>query len=632
MTANSPELMSPSAPTGLARGVSSPAARELVDARHRLDDRRVRGPVGYGESPGRRSPTPTRRSTDGVHGARPRRSPRPMRSSAPDLKFSATTSKCGASASTSSRPGVVLRSMATLRLSRLLRRNVAPDRSARRDRSSPAANRDPTRRSAARSSRRRRRAAPAAASRTAGPASARARARGRRRAACRTAPLPRSPRHRAARSPLRVTLSTVDGEQGTGDSGGAVRRRRRYPAAMRGILSWSAYLPYRRLDRSEIAPFVGQGGGKGTRTVASYDEDSTTMAVEAGAPRAARHRRRPRASCCSARPAFPPTPTRPTPPRIHAALRLPTRPPARSTSARRPRSAVGGLLLGAHRKRRRRARGEPPTSAPACPAAPRRPPEGDAAAAFVVGDDADGPGRGRVRRDRRASPTSSSSGGARPGELRTKVWDERFSEIDVRAARRRRRGTRRSSRPGSPPATSPLAAVAAPAPRVARGRREARRRPGHRRPLVDGRQHRCRAAGRAPRRRCWSRPNPGRSSRWSCWPTAPTCSCSAPPTRSASYRPARRLATQIAAGGAGHLRQVPRLAGHAPGRAAAPARTATRVGHGRGAQRGLEVRLRRLEGARHRRRPPASGARVTRRRRTPTRWIPCRSPTPRARS
>ena len=50
---------------------------------------------------------------------------------------------------------------------------------------------------------------------------------------------------------------------------------------MRGILSWAAYLPYRRLDRSEIAAFVGQGGGKGTRTVASYDEDSTTMAVEA---------------------------------------------------------------------------------------------------------------------------------------------------------------------------------------------------------------------------------------------------------------------------------------------------------------------------------------------------------------
>ena len=50
---------------------------------------------------------------------------------------------------------------------------------------------------------------------------------------------------------------------------------------MSGILGFGAYLPYRRLDRSDIAPVVGQGGGKGTRTVASFDEDPTTMAVEA---------------------------------------------------------------------------------------------------------------------------------------------------------------------------------------------------------------------------------------------------------------------------------------------------------------------------------------------------------------
>jgi 3-hydroxy-3-methylglutaryl CoA synthase/uncharacterized OB-fold protein len=50
---------------------------------------------------------------------------------------------------------------------------------------------------------------------------------------------------------------------------------------MRGILGWGVHLPLRRLDRSAIAPVAGQGGGKGSRTVASYDEDSTTMAVEA---------------------------------------------------------------------------------------------------------------------------------------------------------------------------------------------------------------------------------------------------------------------------------------------------------------------------------------------------------------
>ena len=50
---------------------------------------------------------------------------------------------------------------------------------------------------------------------------------------------------------------------------------------MRGILGSGAYLPYRRLDRSQITGFVGSGGGKGTRTVSSYDEDTTTMGVEA---------------------------------------------------------------------------------------------------------------------------------------------------------------------------------------------------------------------------------------------------------------------------------------------------------------------------------------------------------------
>jgi hydroxymethylglutaryl-CoA synthase len=51
---------------------------------------------------------------------------------------------------------------------------------------------------------------------------------------------------------------------------------------MRGIISYGSYIPYRRLDRSEIASVMGSGGGKGTRSVASYDEDTTTMAVEAG--------------------------------------------------------------------------------------------------------------------------------------------------------------------------------------------------------------------------------------------------------------------------------------------------------------------------------------------------------------
>jgi hydroxymethylglutaryl-CoA synthase len=49
-----------------------------------------------------------------------------------------------------------------------------------------------------------------------------------------------------------------------------------------GIAAWGTYLPYWRLQRSAIAGVLGSGGGKGTRAVASYDEDTTTLAVEAG--------------------------------------------------------------------------------------------------------------------------------------------------------------------------------------------------------------------------------------------------------------------------------------------------------------------------------------------------------------
>ena len=49
----------------------------------------------------------------------------------------------------------------------------------------------------------------------------------------------------------------------------------------RGILGWGAYLPRQRLDRAAIPPVAGGGGGTGTRSVAGYDEDATTMGVAA---------------------------------------------------------------------------------------------------------------------------------------------------------------------------------------------------------------------------------------------------------------------------------------------------------------------------------------------------------------
>jgi 3-hydroxy-3-methylglutaryl CoA synthase len=49
----------------------------------------------------------------------------------------------------------------------------------------------------------------------------------------------------------------------------------------RGILAAGAHLPWWRLERSLIAEANGGRSGRGTRAVASYDEDTTTMGVEA---------------------------------------------------------------------------------------------------------------------------------------------------------------------------------------------------------------------------------------------------------------------------------------------------------------------------------------------------------------
>src|SRR3954471_7788760 len=50
---------------------------------------------------------------------------------------------------------------------------------------------------------------------------------------------------------------------------------------MAGIVAYGTYVPYWRLDRQAIAAALGVPAGRGTRAVASHDEDTTTMGVEA---------------------------------------------------------------------------------------------------------------------------------------------------------------------------------------------------------------------------------------------------------------------------------------------------------------------------------------------------------------
>ncbi len=50
---------------------------------------------------------------------------------------------------------------------------------------------------------------------------------------------------------------------------------------MDGIVAYGSYIPYYRLERKAIAEALGSPAGQGNRSVASYDEDTTSMAVEA---------------------------------------------------------------------------------------------------------------------------------------------------------------------------------------------------------------------------------------------------------------------------------------------------------------------------------------------------------------
>jgi 3-hydroxy-3-methylglutaryl CoA synthase len=50
---------------------------------------------------------------------------------------------------------------------------------------------------------------------------------------------------------------------------------------MAGIVSYGSYIPYRRLKRAAIAAVLGVPAGRGERAVASFDEDSVSMGVEA---------------------------------------------------------------------------------------------------------------------------------------------------------------------------------------------------------------------------------------------------------------------------------------------------------------------------------------------------------------
>ena len=59
---------------------------------------------------------------------------------------------------------------------------------------------------------------------------------------------------------------------------------------MAGISAYGTYVPYARLDRKTIAEALGTPPGKGTRAVASHDEDTTSMGEVSPTAFSASHR------------------------------------------------------------------------------------------------------------------------------------------------------------------------------------------------------------------------------------------------------------------------------------------------------------------------------------------------------
>ena len=278
-----------------------------------------------------------------------------------------------------------------------------------------------------------------------------------------------------------------------------------------------------------------------------------------------------------------PTSTRPTPPPIHAALRLAADVPRLRRRRRRCARRSARCALALDRPGHARS-WSAPTCAPACPAAPTRPPAATAPPRSLVGDDGRRPAARRAHRRRPRPPRSSSTAGgprATPARRCGRSASARPRYVAARRAGlgRRARSGRARRRPGRPrrrrrhrtPGPSRRSAK-----KLGVGDR-ARRRPRRHR-----RQHR-----RRPARRCCSpprsrRPRPGQVI--ALVVLADGADVAAVP----HHRRARRRRPGPAGRRPGRRRRADRLRqvtsrwrGMLAGRAAPPARAGPAVGVGR---------------------------------------------------
>ena len=192
------------------------------------------------------------------------------------------------------------------------------------------------------------------------------------------------------------------------------------------IAAWGTYLPSHRLDRRVIGAALGAHAGGGTRAVAGYDEDTTSMGVEAARNALAdlpAELAPTRVLFATANPAYL---DKTNAAAIHAALRLPTNVPAYDVGGA-VRSGMGALRLASDA-------GAPTLVVlsdlrTGLPGSGDEREGGDGAVAFVMAHtDVLGPAS-QTRILGTASSTLEFLDRWRiPGEPSSHVWEERFGE------------------------------------------------------------------------------------------------------------------------------------------------------------------------------------------------------------
>jgi 3-hydroxy-3-methylglutaryl CoA synthase/uncharacterized OB-fold protein len=188
-----------------------------------------------------------------------------------------------------------------------------------------------------------------------------------------------------------------------------------------GVISFGTYLPTARLDRARITAALGTPAGRGTRTVAAADEDTTTLGVEAARVALAGddHPAPARLVFATAEPAYLDKTNATT---VHAALGLPESVAAYDAGGA-VRSAIGALRMADEAR-------EPTLVVMAgvrtgLPGGGDEREGGDGASAFLVGD-VDG-----VRTRTLGWGAASLEFLERwrlPGATHSRQWEERFGE------------------------------------------------------------------------------------------------------------------------------------------------------------------------------------------------------------